>query len=491
MENIWVVIWKIFGCYYYLKRCTRPLNLASSISCREKISLNMTVFLYLSLLCIALPVSLSRQEAPTEGRERCNSFVSNYQKLRETFEEHLFTLTLTVDPENGSDNASCLNGSHSCRSITYALYGYDSANTSLPFLQVEKHDIEVVLLPGDHRLSSVMRIVNSSFVYIRGVDASKTTVRCTTFPNDGFPCVFDDLDIQHSNSIWIKDLTITECGPVSVGLHLFNDLNVIVENCIFTRNGGSGIFSFSSDKMYFVNNSYIDTRSIPYPRELLSQSCSNRVYSSVFDSIRGTAGGIAVFTAISPASREILIWNSVFMNNSATPPFEHVSLPNTLRSYGRGGGVSIFVMDSVDCHICVKDLVVRTNQAQLAAGGISFTLSGKATNNSLTIDNSIIANNTCETRECIGGGIHFTSEGQGLSSLSNTLYMYDSSVEYNKAEGGTGGGLVAVIFSNESRFFLSNCTFKGNVATHDGSGIVLLSVTGIADKGNTFSCWDW
>ena len=451
----------------------------------------MTIFLCLSLLCIAFPVSVSRQDAPTEGRERCNSFVSNYQRLRETFEEHLFRLTLTVDPENGSDNASCLNGSNSCRSITYALYGYDSANTSIPFLQVELHDIEVVLLPGDHRLSSVVRIVNSSFVYIRGIDASKTTVRCTTFPNDGFPCVFDDLDIQYSNFTWIRDLTITECGSVSVGLHLFNDLSVIVENCIFIRNGGAGIFSFSSDEIYFVNNSYIDTRSIPLPKELLSHSCSNRMYSSVFDFTIGIAGGIAIFTPISPASGEVLIWNSIFINNSATPPFDHVSIPNTLQAFGRGGGVSIQVNDSVDCHICVKDSVVRGNQAQLAGGGISFTLSGKATNNSLTIDNSIIANNTCKTRECIGGGMYFTSEGQGLSSSHNTLYMYDSSIEYNKAEGGTGGGLVAVIFSNESRFFLSNCTIKGNVAVHDGSGIVLLSVTGIADKGNTFSCWNW
>ena len=435
------------------------------------------------------PASLSQQEPPNEGRERCNSFVSNYQTLRETFEEHSFRITLTVDPENGSDNASCLNGSHSCRSITYALYGYRPNNTSNPSLRVELHDIKVILLPGNHTLPAVARIVNSSFVYIHGVDASTTIVRCAKFPNADLPCVFDNLEIMNSNFTFIRDLTITQCGPIPVGLFLSRNRNTIVEKCIFTGNGASGILSFFSDTLYLVDNLYFNTESIRYPDEFLNHSCSNIVFTSIFNFTSSAAGGLGIIT--DPDTKEILILRNNITNNSAVPPIESANIPDSFKPYGRGGGLSILVMGSVDCHICVKDSVVRGNRAQLAAGGISFTLSGNAINNSLIIDNSTVASNTCENRECIGGGIHVTDEGQGPSTSSNTLYMYDSTIEYNVAKGGTGGGLVGVILSDRSRYILSNCTFRGNVATHDGSGIVLLSVTGIANKGNDFSCWNW
>ena len=433
------------------------------------------------------PASLSQQEPPNEGRERCNSFVSNYQKLRETFEEHSFRITLTVDPENGSDNESCLNGSHSCRSITYALYGYHPDNTSNPSLQVELHDIKVILLPGNHRLNSGIRIVKSSFVYIHGVDASTTIVRCASFPNADLSCVFDNLEIRNSNNTFIRDLTITQCGPVPVGLFLSRNRNIIVESCIFTGNGASGIFSLFSNNLYLVDNLYFNTESIRLPDRLLDRSCSNLVLTSIFKFT--SAGGIGILS--NSNTREILILRNNITNNSATPPIATLNNPDSFKPYGRGGGLSILVRGSVGCHICVKDSVVRGNRAQLAAGGISFALSGNAINNSFIIDNSTVANNTCENRECIGGGIHVTDEGQGPSSSSNTLYMYDSTIEYNVAKGGTGGGLVGVILSDRSRYILSNCTFRGNVATHDGSGIVLLSVTGIANKGNDFSCWDW
>ena len=435
------------------------------------------------------PASLSQQEPPTEGKDRCNSFVSNYQKLRKTFEEHSFRLTLTVDPENGSDNASCLNGSHPCESITYALYGYDPANTSSSSLQMKLHDIEVILLPGEHRLPAVARIVNSSFVYIHGEDASTTIVRCTNFPNADLPCVFDNLEVSDSNNTWIRDLTITECGPISVGLFLSHNRDIIVENCIFTGNGASGILSFFSDNLYLVDNLYFNTESIRLPDEFLNQSCLNIDFTSIFNFTSSAAGGLGIIT--DSDTREILILRNNITNNSATPPIESTNIPDTFKPYGRGGGLSILVMGSVDCHVCVKDSMVAGNRAQLAAGGISFTLSGNAVNNSLVVDNSTIANNTCENKECIGGGIHFTDEGHGPSSSSNTLYMYDSTIEYNVAKGGTGGGLVGVILSDRSQYTLSNCTFRGNVATHDGSGIVLLSVTGIANEGNNFSCWDW
>ena len=440
-------------------------------------------------VCICIVASLSQEIPPPEGRERCDNFVSNYGSLRESFEKRTYSRILTVDPENGADNSSCLTGSHSCRSITFAVYGSHVNASELPRVMLE--DVEILLLPGDHHLQSTVRINGSSYVYIHGMNASDTTVRCTSFPNKDFPCKFDNLEITRSRNVWISDITITECGSVSVGLFLAGNENVIVEDCIFKENGASGVFSFRSNKVYLVNNLVVDNQGLPLPSELVNRSCSGRItFKSIFNFSSGTGGGISIAGGQN-AMCEVLIWKTTVANNSAPPPFEAVNIPNTFKPYGRGGGVSIVLLGSKDCHICLKDSNVKENRARLAAGGISYTLSQQASENSLTIHNSQIEGNICEETECIGGGIHFTSEGQGPSSLSNMLYMYDTSVLYNKAERGTGGGLVGVIFSNQSQYFISNCTFNGNSARREGSAIMLLSVTGVEKVGTQFSCWDW
>jgi predicted outer membrane repeat protein len=351
-------------------------------------------------------------------------------------------------------------------------------------------DVEIVLLPGDHHLQSLVMINGSSDVYIHGISALESTVRCTYFPNKRFPCEFDNLEIRDSRNVWIREITITECGPVSVGLFLAGSENVIVEDCIFKENGASGVFSFRSNKVYLVNNLVVDNQGLPLPSELVNHSCSGHItFTSIFNFRSSIGGGISI-TGGRNATCEVLIWKTTVANNSAPPPFETINIPNTFKPHGRGGGLSIVLQGSKDCHICLKDSTVKENRARLAAGGISYTLSQQASENSLTIDNSDIEGNICEETECIGGGIHFTSEGQGPSSLSNMLYMYDTSVLYNRAENGTGGGLVGVIFSNQSQYFISNCTFNGNVARREGSAIMLLSVTGVEKVGTQFSCWD-
>ena len=441
-------------------------------------------------VCICVVASLSREIPPPEGRERCDNFVSNYGSLRESFEKRTYSRLLTVDPENGVDNSSCLTGSHSCRSITFAVYNGSHVNASeLPRVMLE--DVEIVLLPGDHHLQSLVMINGSSDVYIHGISALESTVRCTYFPNKRFPCEFDNLEIRDSRNVWIREITITECGSVSVGLFLAGSENVIVEDCIFKENGASGVFSFRSNKVYLVNNLVVDNQGLPLPSELVNHSCSGHItFTSIFNFRSSIGGGISI-TGGRNATCEVLIWKTTVANNSAPPPFETINIPNTFKPHGRGGGLSIVLQGSKDCHICLKDSTVKENRARLAAGGISYTLSQQASENSLTIDNSDIEGNICEETECIGGGIHFTSEGQGPSSLSNTLYMYDTSVLYNRAENGTGGGLVGVIFSNQSQYFISNCTFNGNVARREGSAIMLLSVTGVEKVGTQFSCWDW
>ena len=439
-------------------------------------------------LCPVLAALL--HENSTVGRDRCNSATRNYEDLLDTFLAHNFTLRLSVDAVEGNDSAVCLNGSQPCRTLNYALSQGDSkCSSNIAETVVTFHSLEVYLAPGRHRLTLRLRFCDSSYIHIYGDDPQETALLCAEdFPNDQFPCVFDNLAFFRSNHIWLSGITVTHCGPVAEGVFMWRVSDVIVQNCTFTQNAAPGVAIFNRpNRLYFVDNVIYNNTGLSLPSNLSLQVCG-RSQNTVFFRFRGGGSGGYEIRADN-VSKEILVLRNKFIDNTAVPDFNDSTIPASLRPFGRGGAMSIGLVRSSDCHACIKDSVVRGNHARLAAGGVSLYLANGATNNSITIENSVVEDNSCGSEECFGGGVYFTSDGEIDDTTTNSMYVYDTMFVNNSA--GTGGGFLGVLYSSESGYVFSNCTFIGNKARYDGSALVALSMASIARGGNHLRCFSW
>ena len=448
--------------------------------------------LQLTILYLCMPTLLAAlsHENSTFGRDRCDSITSNYEDLRSTFLAHNFTLRLSVDSVNGSNDTACLNGSRPCRTLNYALC-QEAANcpNGRNDSVVSFHSLEVYLAPGRHRLTSRLRLRNSSFIHIYGDSSQETFLMCAQdFPNRQFPCVFDNLDFNQSNHIWLSGITITHCGPVAAGVFMRHVSDVIVQNCTFTQNAGPGLSVFARpDRLYLVDNVIHNNTGLSLPANLSNRFC-NSLRNTAFSRFR--AGGSGGFDLRADQNTtEVLLLRNKFIDNSAVPDFNDSTIPASRRPFGRGGAMSIGMLGSSDCHVCIKDAVVKGNHARLAAGGVSLYLTNKATGYSVTILDSIVEDNWCGSTECFGGGVYFTTDGRVDDTTINTMYVYDTLFRNNSA--GTGGGFLGVLYSSESGYFFTNSTFLGNKGRFDGSALVVLSMASVNRGGNDLYCFNW
>ena len=441
-------------------------------------------------LCSAVSIALPHEKS-TVGRERCNSIIDNYEELLSTFRAHNFSLRLSVDAAKGSDTAGCLNGSEPCRTLNYAVcQGADNCPDERGDTHVTFHSLEVYLAPGKHKLTSRVRFSSSSYIHIYGDQGpEETALLCAEdFPNRQFPCVFDNLDFLHSHYIWLSGITITHCGPVAAGVFMRNVSNVTVQNCTFTQNAGPGMsIFFRSNRLYFVDNIIYNNTGAELPSNLSRRFC-NVFRTTVFSRFR--AGGSAGYDVrAGRATDEVLVLRNKFIGNTAIPDFTESTIPASVRPFGRAGAMSIGMLGATDCHVCIKDSVVRGNRARLAAGGVSLYLTNGATNNSMTIVNTVVEDNSCGSADCFGGGVYFTSDGRVNDTTTNAIFVYDTTFVNNSA--GTGGGFLGVLYSSESGYVFSNCTFVGNEARFDGSALVVLSMASVARGGNHLYCFRW
>ena len=442
------------------------------------------------LMCLCPVWAALSHENSTAGRDRCDLTIRNYEELLSTFRSHNFTLRLSVNAVEGNDTAACLNRSQPCRTLNYAVSQMGPALGDCLNQGVTIHSLEVYLAPGRHRLTSPVLFCNSSFIHIYGDSGpEETALLCAEdFPNRQFPCVFDNLVIFRSSHIWLSGITITHCGPVVSGVFMSNVSNVIVQNCTLTQNAAPGVSILdNSPRLYFVDNVIYNNTGVELPANLSHQICSTLGRTAFFRFRAGGSGGFEV--RADRLSDEVLVLRSTFIGNTAVPDFSDSTIPASIRPFGRGGALTIGMLGATDCHVCIKDTVVRGNRARLAAGGVSLYVANGATRNSMTIVNSVVEDNSCESEECFGGGVYFTSDGRVNDATTNSMFVYDTTFVNNSA--GTGGGFLGVLYSSESGYVFSNCSFVGNKARFDGSALVALSMASIARGGNHLYCFNW
>ena len=421
-------------------------------------------------------------EGENDVSEDCQSIDSNYLELRRVLSAFAFSKQRYVDPIDGVDDDACLNNSFPCRTINYAISGGEVMNGS-----VTVEDIEVILLPGTHVLSSFLPLENSSLIYIHGLASENTSFSCAKYPNEDLPCNFDNLAFMKSDLIWISDLTFTRCGPVPTALYLENVTDVIVENCVFENNPVSPVLINNCDNTYFVGNKFANNH-VQQLRDEFSDtsglSCIGLTRDLFFYSGAATAGGLSISNRQQPL--HLLIKDCLFVNNTARPNFESENIPNRLQPLGRGGGLSVHLIGTKDGHVCLMNSKFINNRAEISGGGAVLTVARQAENCTYSIVNCEFEDNRCETERCVGGALHMQTDGY---ITDWKIEVYNSAFKRNTA--GIGAGVLILTDNSQEEFSCVNCTFESNRAEYEGVAISVFFFGPITGYGSFFTCRDW
>ena len=411
----------------------------------------------------------ARGYTPEFGKEMCAELQENYQELRDSLESYDFSISRNVDPVMGVDSELCLssNGSTPCKTINYALE-QENGNTAAAAAQ----NVSVTLLPGEHHLPFRLLITDSSFIRIRGLDPSVTRITCTKFPNAELPCSFDGVDLQRSSMLWISNVTFARCGPIPVALFLEDVSNMIIEDCIFEGILASPILALDIDNAYLVRNTFRANQLSLLSSNVTQFPCTGIERELFFYSNVRTAGAISV--AVSHAPMRFFVWQNRFLNNSAHPNLVGDTLPERLRPLGRGGAIAVRLVNASNSHMCIKDSEFHGNRAETAAGAIAFSAANFSTNYSLTLWNVLLEDNKCETDMCVGGSLHFQTDGRERERDINVISVYDSVFRRNAA--GIGAGFVCLTDALQSFYYCQNTTFEANTGRYEGGVIAVLNL---------------
>lgn len=424
--------------------------------------------LVLTVWLLACRTQSDRGYTPEFGKEMCAELQNSYQELRDNLESYAFSTVRFVDPLMGVDNESCLwssDGRAPCKTINYALE-QENATTA-----ASVHDISVTLLPGEHRLPFRLIVRNSSFIRIRGVEPYLTRITCTKFPNEDLPCSFDQLTLQGSSIIFLSNITFTRCGPIPVALFIEDVNDLIIEDCVFEGNLASPILALDFDNVYLVRSTFSDNRLARLDSNVTQYPCTRIARELFFYSDVRTAGGISV--SVSSIPMNFFVWQSVFLNNSAHPNLDGDTLPERLRPLGRGGAIAVRLVKASNSHMCIKDSKFTGNIAETAAGAISFSVANFTNDSSLTLWNVLLEGNKCEIGTCVGGALHFQTDGQENEREVNVISIYDSVFRRNVA--GVGSAFIGFTDALQSFYYIHNTTFEGNMGRYEGGVLAVLN----------------
>ena len=437
------------------------------------------------LVCFSAPFVLSQVVSKNNLLERDDCLVVEraYEEARASFAGHSYSTVRFVDSSLGNDTEDCLSGGESvpCKTINFAATGNVSAEV---LSNVES--LEIVLLPGEHRLTKLLYIVESTFVYVHGLDAATTTVKCTKFPNDKLingTCVFDDLAFQTSSFVRISDLTFTECGLVSVGLFLFNTTEVLVEGCIFEGITGTAVHVPNIINGYFVDNIFRNNKGSLLDASFKENTCARTLRDLFFLSNSSSAGGMSI--VISEETSRVLILRTAFEGNWARPNFLEETIPTRLQPLGRGGALSLRLLNSTNSSICIKESTFVGNAAEISSGAITSSVAVGTTDSGVTLKQCLFEDNWCERGGCAGGAMQFQT---GVSAGTNYFHMKDTIFRNNSA--GTGAAFSS-ISSHSLIYNFDNCTFEGSIAESDGSAVAILNAGPVTFTGNKLTCINW
>ena len=165
---------------------------------------------------------------------------------------------------------------------------------------------------------------------------------------------------------------------------------------------------------------------------------------------------------------------------------------------GRGGGLGLFIIESVNqVKATIDNCVFINNSAGAYGGGYYFTSNGLSGGHNITITNSLFANNTAIVN---GAGINQGSTKTGLitdDTYFDPIHFVIANCNFtgNKAKFAASISFVLALARRQTTDTVSinNCFFDGNTATTIGSAILISSYgyVQLAEIDNPYSITDW
>ena len=318
-----------------------------------------------------------------------------------------------------------------------------------------------------------------------------TFMLCANFPNDRLvngSAQFDDLAFANGGNLRIANITFMQCGPISASIFISRLTNITVEGCTFEESVGSAVFCINITNAFFVDNVFINNIGVQLD-DSIEDTFSLRTVQDLqlfFNSRASSAGGVSM--SLEQDVANVLFWKNTFINNRARPNFASSPAPMRLQPLGRGGAISLRVINSTGSHMCIKDSNFTNNTAEISAGAITYSVAGFTTNTSLTLDGCTFDRNRCDLEQCIGGAIAFQTGVQRIEGATNYITILNSVMRNNSA--GAGAGFNG--FSKSSVLYdFENCTFEGNTAENDGTAVSILNLGLTLTSGSTFMCTNW
>ena len=374
----------------------------------------------------------------------------------------------------------------------------NSCNLQPALLEMRSGSKLIISAGDNYTLSNddAMTMYGMDSIVIVGGGSDNTVITCDS--NAGLAFI-------NMHKITIANLTLKECGAWRnsttqngtenftlkfwCGVYFLDCSDVIMYDVIVTDGPGTGVMMYDTLGTVTIAN---------------SQFIRNRVPTDDVDEVPG-GGGVYIefsyckpnttdFNTCSPsvqANATYVIDNCIFTDNNGTaidqnttnfiPPIGPVH-----QQFGRGGGLSVhFKGNATNNTISISDSIVKGNGA-IWGGGLLFDILDSSTHNLVVIDHVILIDNLCFLGLGSGGGgirIHFFPQlamgaSANIINILNTIF-YNNSAYY--------GGGVSMSTNRERGVFIAsnkmtywNCTWERNIA-RVGSAVDLSSSIDISE----------
>jgi hypothetical protein len=363
---------------------------------------------------------------------------------------------VSIDWNIGANNSTCWSNSIPCKTLDYAL-AYAATNNTI-----------INVARGLQYLENDIEISNISNLTITGVDDS--TIHCS-HNNTGIKFV-------SMINLSIYSITLSGCGSLHFSiaqpfgedmikfksaLYILNSTNVSIRFTTIKNSSGVGLVMYDTNGIVLIDNSHF---------------INNKMAVNEIEHYPGGGGIYIEFTTCTPgltacrfnqnpytSSNTYYIIDCTFINNTAT-----LGPNNTLTYVKRNGPV-------------IRDFG--------RGGGLSISLKGRASNNSITIEGCYFADNIAE----VGGGLAMLVDLN--QAHRNYINIIGSNFSNNLATHGGGGVQFGffntfksessneIVFTNV-HFVMNNASYGGGLALFSSfipHGVLLLHINAVSFIG--------
>lgn len=202
-----------------------------------------------------------------------------------------------------------------------------------------------------------------------------------------------------------------------------------------------------------------------------------------------SSAGLCLFGTATKTN--VVIKDCLFHNNTASHNHDDDMSQLRFKPHGRGSAILIQIIGAFNSSIDISKCTFSDNHAQVEGAAVYISLSKNSSLNHILIRGSIFTKN--KSTLGAGGAI-------GLNSFqftfSNRIYIENSVFSENMADSG-GAVSFSLYDSNEisilqpDMLHFHNCSFKENIAVHEGTAVGLFSLVHVDDVGFPVHFTDW